>query len=131
MERSQEERHRLKESDFAILEKKTEELIQLLKANLILQEKDTSSWPKRYLWKHKDFSYECIFSGMASLSLRPEPKLEGKKNPAPIFYMSLGKYGEGVFYWEGPDKERIEINTEFLLKLEERVSYFENLEEGV
>jgi hypothetical protein len=92
-------RSRITEEDFAILEAMTKELMSALVQTLGAESIQVGTWPHRFQYKRNNFAYELIFSQMGSFTLRPMAEAGFRRNPPPIYYISLGKYEEGLI-WE-------------------------------
>lgn len=61
-----------------------------------------SLFPKRWKYSYSNYNFEWVVSEMGSITLRLGEHPRFRKNPPPIFYLSLGKYDDG-FYWEDLD----------------------------
>jgi len=96
---SKKERLKIEEEDFLILENMSGELALILIERYDLKVKEDSAWPKRYSYSHSGLDLEFVFSSMGSFTVRPEISERYKKNPPPIFYISVGKYLD-MFIWE-------------------------------
>lgn len=99
MAESKKERLKIEEEDFLILENMSGELALILIERYDLKVKEDSAWPKRYSYSHSGLDLEFVFSSMGSFTVRPEISERYKKNPPPIFYISVGKYLD-MFIWE-------------------------------
>ncbi len=126
MAESKKERLKIEEEDFLILENMSGELALILIERYDLKIKDDSAWPKRFSYFHFGLKLEFIFSAMGSFTVRPEVSERYKKNPPPIFYISVGKYLD-TFLWEDINFtevpfDRIPESLEESLKLYEEFS---------
>ncbi|MBK8397858.1 MAG: hypothetical protein IPL26_21795 [Leptospiraceae bacterium] len=103
---------RLSEEDFPILEKETKDLMSLIlslyKCEIIQQE----VWPYRYGVEKNNIQYEFIFSQMGSVTLRIAKSDRYRRNPPPIFYISIGKYPNGEYVWEDFNASPVSILKE-------------------
>jgi hypothetical protein len=102
------ERERIIESDFPILEEKTKELRSILLEAISVVPLQVESWPYRYQYSYDSYHFECIFSAMGSFTLRLATDERYRRNPPPIFYISIGKY-KGEYIWENGDGEPVSI----------------------
>ncbi len=109
------ERERIVESDFPILEQKTRELQSSFLEAISVEPLYTESWPYRYQYTVENYSFECIFSAMGSFTLRLAKDERYRRNPPPIFYISIGKYN-GEYIWENGDGEPVSILAKDLEK---------------
>lgn len=100
-----ENRQNLEERDFPILEtmslKMKDLIIESFEVTLI-----DNSWPIRYRMEYKNGEYEWVFSAMGSVTLRIAKSERYRRNPPPIFYLSVGKYA-GKYRWE--DGSAVEV----------------------
>jgi len=100
-----ENRQSLEERDFPVLE-----TMSLKMRDLILEVFEVTqienTWPLRYRMNYKNGEYEWVFSAMGSVTLRLAKSERYRRNPPPIFYLSVGKYA-GKYRWE--DGSAVEI----------------------
>jgi hypothetical protein len=121
------ERIRLDESDLINLKKQT-----IILKDLILSSFDTKSvqeeaWPLRYLTLRSGTEYEFIFSEMGSVTLRLARSDRYRRNPPPIFYISLGKYSIDEYIWEDLNASEINVEKKSLLNhIEESIKIYES-----
>ncbi len=109
------ERLRLNESDLVKLNSMTRELESLTKSIFDLKELDLN-FPVRYLFLKNEIEYEFIFSGMGSFTVRLAKSERYRRNPPPIFYLSIGKYSLTEYIWEDLNGNEFEISGESLKK---------------
>ena len=83
---------RLTETDFPLLENKTKEIMSVILGELKSEPLQIDNWPFRYSFEKNNIEYELIFSQMGSVTLRLGQSDRYKRNPPPIFYISIGKY---------------------------------------
>ncbi|MCB1179830.1 MAG: hypothetical protein KDK36_19795 [Leptospiraceae bacterium] len=94
-------RIRLEAEDFPLLEKMTIELREFVVPLFPLKVIEDSAFPYRYEYKHsEENSFEFIFSSMGSFTVRISKNERYKRNPPPIFYISVGKYSSSEYIWE-------------------------------
>ena len=110
---SKKERLRLNESDLVKLNSMTRELETLTKSIFELKELDLN-FPVRYLFLKNEIEYEFIFSQMGSFTVRLAKSERYRRNPPPIFYLSIGKYSDSNFTWEDLNGDEFEISEESL-----------------
>lgn len=120
--KSTKERLNLLEEDFSTLEAETLAIREIILKIFPCDPIQTDSWPFRYLFKQETNQYEFIFSQMGSVTVRIAVNELYRRNPPPIFYISLGKYKEG-FIWENFNAEEIdttpsELKRQILNKIE-------------
>lgn len=120
-------RIRLDESDLINLKERT-----ILLKDLILSSFDTKSiqdqtWPLRYLTERNGTEFEFIFSEMGSVTLRLASSDRYRRNPPPIFYISLGKYSTNEYIWEDLNASEINVEKKSLLnQIEESIKIYES-----
>ena len=101
---------RLTEEDFPLLEQKTKEIRAVILNELKCDPIQIDNWPYRYQVEKNNIKYELIFSQMGSVTLRLAQSDRYRRNPPPIFYISIGKYENSVYAWE--DFNASEVNTD-------------------
>ena len=105
-----ENRQSLEERDFSILENMSQKMrsfILEMYSCSVIEER----WPYRYGMKYKDIDFEWVFSAMGSVTLRLASSERYRRNPPPIFYLSVGKYS-GKYRWEDADAVEVKFNKE-------------------
>jgi hypothetical protein len=118
---------RLTEEDFPILENKTKEIMRVILSEMKSEPLQIDIWPYRYLVEKNTIKYELIFSQMGSVTLRIAQSERYRRNPPPIFYISIGKYENAVYVWE--DFNASEVNTsgnELVRSMESAMAIYEN-----
>ena len=100
-----ENRQSLEERDFPILEAMSLKMRDLILESFEVSQID-NSWPLRYRMNYKNGEFEWVFSAMGSVTLRIAKSERYRRNPPPIFYLSVGKYA-GKYRWE--DGAAVEI----------------------
>lgn len=101
---------RLTEEDFPLLENRTKDIMGVILNELECEPLQIDNWPYRYSVEKNNIKYELIFSQMGSVTLRLAQSDRYRRNPPPIFYISIGKYENSVYAWE--DFNASEVNTE-------------------
>lgn len=96
-----ESRQSLEERDFPILEKMAEKMKSLILESYSCDIIE-NTWPFRYSMRYKEIDFEWVFSAMGSVTLRIAKSERYRRNPPPIFYLSVGKYS-GLYRWEDGD----------------------------
>ncbi|MCW7494329.1 hypothetical protein ND861_16915 [Leptospira sp. 2 VSF19] len=61
------------------------------------------SFPIRWKSKMNGEVFEWVVSDMGSITLRLGGLEGNRRNPSPIFYLSLNKTEEGKFHWTDPE----------------------------
>ena len=79
-----------------------------------LDTKEGENWPLRYHLNRTDFQYEFIFSQMGSLTVRLSQSERYRRNPPPIFYLSIGKYSKEEFVWEDIQANEVSVQIDSL-----------------
>lgn len=118
---------RLTEEDFPLLENKTKEIMRVILSEMKSEPLQIDDWPYRYQIEKNTIKYELIFSQMGSVTLRIAQSERYRRNPPPIFYISIGKYENAVYVWE--DFNAIEVNTsgnELVRSMETAMAIYEN-----
>lgn len=64
---------------------------------------DSVLFPIRWKTKISNAIFEWVISDMGSVTLRLGEVEGNRRNPAPIFYLSLRKSEEGTLVWTDPD----------------------------
>ncbi|TGL57151.1 hypothetical protein EHQ58_15305 [Leptospira ognonensis] len=83
------------------------------------------NFPIRWLMESSNHKFEWVVSEMGSMTLRLAGDFPGKKNPPPIFYLSLGKYEGERFLWETPEGSPIEnLEGQIRQLVEEKINLF-------
>lgn len=100
------ERLRLNELDLAKLNSMTRDMESFMLKNFDLKLLH-SNWPIRYLFLKNEIEYEFIFSQMGSFTIRLAKSERYRRNPPPIFYLSVGKYFGDEFIWEDLNGEKV------------------------
>jgi uncharacterized protein (DUF2249 family) len=107
-----ENRQPLEERDFPILETMSLKMRDLiLEAFEVTQIENT--WPLRYRMNYKNGEFEWVFSAMGSVTLRISKSERYRRNPPPIFYLSVGKYA-GKYRWEDGSAVEIPFSKEVI-----------------
>lgn len=109
-----ETRQSLEERDFPILENMSEKMKSLVLESFTVQLIE-GNWPYRYGMVYRDIQFEWIFSAMGSVTLRVAKSDRYRRNPPPIFYLSVGKYS-GVYRWEDGDATEAKFNKEIIIE---------------
>lgn len=82
-------------------------------------------FPIRWFMESSNYEFEWVVSEMGSITLRLAGDYPGKKNPPPIFYLSLGKYEGERFLWETPEGSPIEnLDMQIRQLVEEKINLF-------
>ena len=84
-----EHRQSLEERDFPILESMSDKM-RLLVLDSFECTPLEESWPYRYKVTVNSFDFEWVFSAMGSVTLRVAKSERYRRNPPPIFYLSVG-----------------------------------------
>jgi hypothetical protein len=123
---------RLSEIDFPILEKKAVELMQVILTSFSYSILKDDSWPYRYGIEKNSIQYEFIFSQMGSFTLRLAQSDRYRRNPPPIFYISIGKYENGEYAWEDFSASPVDTAKENLVSLiNKSMDMYENSMKGM
>jgi hypothetical protein len=118
---------RLSESDFPILEERTKQIMRVILESFKCEPLHLDTWPYRYLIERNKIQYEFIFSQMGSLTLRLAQSERYRRNPPPIFYISIGKYENGVYVWEDFNASEVSIEKKDLVSsIEASILTYEN-----
>ncbi|HMV43334.1 MAG TPA: hypothetical protein PK079_20680 [Leptospiraceae bacterium] len=118
---------RLSEADFPELESRTKQLMSVILNLFSCEPIQTIDWPYRYSLTKNQNKYEFIFSQMGSFTLRLAQSERYRRNPPPIFYMSIGKYAEKEFVWEDFNANPLSLLESDLVKvIEESIQHYEN-----
>ncbi|TGL87551.1 hypothetical protein EHQ68_07495 [Leptospira congkakensis] len=90
-----------------------------------LEGNETSEFPIRWMMEQKGQRFEWVVSDMGSVTLRLGD-VEGKRrNPAPIFYLSLRKLEEDVFYWTDPEGNPVPFpDPSILIDIQNRIQLY-------
>jgi hypothetical protein len=124
MEGSEKKRQSLEERDFPILESMTLKMLELIEKEFQFITIDDTFWPKRYSMVRQNFQFEWVFSAMGSVTLRLAKDDRYKKNPPPIFYISVGKY-DGKYVWEDYIASEVPFDAQQIKKfVEEKLSLY-------
>lgn len=107
-------RVRLDESDLIQLKDRTKLLHDQILSSYETKIHQTEVWPLRYFYEKNGTEFEFIFSEMGSLTLRLAQSDRYRRNPPPIFYISLGKYSVGEYVWEDLNGTEVDIELEAL-----------------
>jgi hypothetical protein len=122
-----EHRQSLEERDFPILESMSDKM-RLLVLDSFECTPIEESWPYRYKITENSFDFEWVFSAMGSVTLRVAKSERYRRNPPPIFYLSVGKYAGG-YRWEDGDAVEIKfVKEEIVAKVKNMIHKF--LESG-
>ncbi len=118
---------RLSESDFPILEEMTKGIMQIILNSFKCEPLQVDTWPYRYLIERNKIQYEFIFSQMGSLTLRLAKSERYRRNPPPIFYISIGKYENVNYVWEDFSATEVSIEKKYLVSsIEASISIYED-----
>lgn len=74
-------------------------------------------FPIRWKSQINDYLFEWVISEMGSMTLRLSEHVRFKRNPPPIFYLSLGKYEGNKYLWEDPDGTPLDLTLDLLKEL--------------
>ncbi|PJZ80291.1 LIC_13241 domain-containing protein [Leptospira meyeri] len=82
-------------------------------------------FPIRWIMEQKGQRFEWVVSDMGSVTLRLGD-MEGKRrNPAPIFYLSLKKTDEGKFIWTDPEGNLVPFpDPSILMEIQNRIQLY-------
>ena len=109
-----EHRQSLEERDFPILESMSDKM-----RNMILESFECipleETWPYRYRITVQSVDFEWVFSAMGSVTLRIAKSERYRRNPPPIFYLSVGKYA-GAYRWEDGNAVEVKFLKEEIVK---------------
>jgi hypothetical protein len=108
------ERLRLEEDDLPKINSLTRDLLQNILNVFSLEVKEGENWPLRYFLNRTHFQYEFIFSQMGSLTVRLAQSERYRRNPPPIFYLSIGKYAKGEYIWEDIQANEVSVQIDSL-----------------
>ncbi|MDX1960198.1 MAG: hypothetical protein SFU98_16635 [Leptospiraceae bacterium] len=109
MGQSEENRERLLENDFPILENLTLEMESRVKEFLqLVPISAVNEWPHRYSLEFEGVELEVIFSQMGSFTIRLSKSERYRRNPPPLFYLSIGKYSN-QYIWEDLNGKNIPL----------------------
>lgn len=123
---------RLSESDFPILEEKTKELMQIILSSFFCETLKNDGFPYRYAIEKNSIRYEFIFSQMGSVTLRLAQSDRYRRNPPPIFYISIGKYENAAYVWEDFSASPVDVTKESLvLAIEGSMAVYESSVQGM
>lgn len=114
MEQSKRDRVSIDIIDFPILESMAQGLRQEVISLFDHEILEDSKTPYRYKIKSQNNEYELIFTDMGSFTLRPCVSERYRRNPPPLFYISVGKYSDSSFQWEDLNRELVATDKEFL-----------------
>lgn len=118
---------RLTEEDFPILENKTKELMQVILNLFSCEVIESSRWPYRYSIEKNQTHYEFIFSQMGSFTVRLARSERYRRNPPPIFYMSIGKYQQNEYVWEDFNADPVSlVESDLVAAIEHSILTYEN-----
>lgn len=82
-------------------------------------------FPVRWKVKLSGKYFEWVVSDLGSITLRLSEISANRKNPAPIFYLSLGKNETGEFVWLDLDGEKVDFpNEEIINTIQKRVEFY-------
>jgi hypothetical protein len=123
---------RLSESDFPVLEEMTERVMAIILNSFKCEPLQVDTWPYRYLIERNKIQYEFIFSQMGSLTLRLAQSDRYRRNPPPIFYISIGKYENAIYIWEDFSATEVSIDeTDLIAAIEASILLYENSTRGL
>ncbi|TGK82458.1 hypothetical protein EHQ24_14520 [Leptospira noumeaensis] len=90
-----------------------------------LEGNETSEFPIRWMMEQKGQRFEWVVSDMGSVTLRLGD-MEGKRrNPAPIFYLSLRKLEGDVFHWTDPEGNPVPFpDPSILIDIQNRIQLY-------
>lgn len=100
MGQSERAREKIEISDIPKLQEMTKELRTNILEFYNYEVIEGQQSPFRYKIFYGKNEYEMIFSEMGSFTIRPLVSSLYKKNPSPVFYLSIGKYSSSQFQWE-------------------------------
>ncbi|PJZ85091.1 LIC_13241 domain-containing protein [Leptospira harrisiae] len=95
-----------------------------------LNEKDNQSnepieFPIRWTIEQFGQRFEWVVSDMGSVTLRLGGLEGNRRNPAPIFYLSLRKSKEGKFHWTDPEGNPVPFpDSSILVEIQNRVHLY-------
>lgn len=91
---------------------------------------ETESWPIRWKIIVSEVELEFIISEMGSVTLRLAQSLRYRRNPPPVFYISLGKSEDGSLQWESPERELVGLESS-KIRLQEKVELYKKSNESL
>lgn len=109
-----ETRQSLEERDFPILEGMSEKMKSLVVDSFTVQNIE-NTWPYRFKMVYKEIDFEWVFSAMGSVTLRLAKSERYRRNPPPIFYLSVGKYS-GAYRWEDGNAIEVKFTRESIIE---------------
>jgi hypothetical protein len=119
-------------TDFSSLSKHSLDMVVRLRSLFpeagmgpILTPSTSMEFPVRWKIAVEGVELEWVVSEMGSITLRLGAHPRFRKNPPPIFYLSLGKYEKEGFLWEDPEGNPIQnIEEKLLLLVSEKINLF-------
>jgi hypothetical protein len=108
-------------TDFDALAKVSSEMLSILLRVFPRVNTDNTElnleYPVRWKIRVENYDFEWVISEMGSITLRLGEHARFRRNPPPIFYLSLGKYEEVGFLWEDPEGNPIHLTEKVLEEL--------------
>ncbi|TGL44815.1 LIC_13241 domain-containing protein [Leptospira perdikensis] len=90
-----------------------------------LENKESIEFPIRWKTEQMGQILEWVISDMGSVTLRLGGLEGNRRNPAPIFYLSLRKSEEGNFFWTDPEGNPIPFPDESIHKdIQKRIQLY-------
>lgn len=78
----------------------------------------TESWPIRWKTTILEVELEFVVSEMGSVTVRLRQSSRYRRNPPPVFYISLGNTKTKELQWESPEREPVDLAFSKALLLE-------------
>ncbi|MDF3820999.1 hypothetical protein P3G55_13895 [Leptospira sp. 96542] len=89
------------------------------------QTTNKEDFPLRWFTKQRDTQFEWVISEMGSITLRLGATPDSKKNPPPIYYLSIQKNNLGDLEWANPLREPVHFPSDFVLdEIKKRIQLY-------
>ncbi|EMJ89787.1 LIC_13241 domain-containing protein [Leptospira meyeri] len=86
---------------------------------------ETIEFPIRWIMEQKGQRFEWVVSNMGSVTLRLGDEEGKRRNPAPIFYLSLRKLEGNVFHWTDPEGNPVPFpDPSILMEIQNRIQLY-------
>ncbi|TGK47591.1 hypothetical protein EHQ16_02820 [Leptospira kanakyensis] len=90
-----------------------------------LETNESFQFPLRWMTEQKGQRFEWVVSDMGSVTLRLGGLEGNRRNPAPIFYLSLRKLDGDVFHWTDPEGNPVPFpDPSILIDIQNRIQLY-------
>ncbi|MCW7469803.1 LIC_13241 domain-containing protein [Leptospira kanakyensis] len=90
-----------------------------------LETNESLQFPLRWMTEQKGQRFEWVVSDMGSVTLRLGGLEGNRRNPAPIFYLSLRKLEADVFHWTDPEGNPVPFpDPSILIDIQNRIQLY-------